>query len=165
MKNNAIENPANDLWKLWKKNSNRRKLFDYVTGKHKNICSTKNYMQVELWWRHRRERERWVEGSLKNDSSGKIGERLVMKAKVAWVVVFLKRRRIVLMRLVLLAMTLKMMLPFMMIIIVRIALMIIVIRITVDGDGVILGSVDSRSNSATVVDKIRGDGLAFTVSE
>lgn len=106
-----------------------------------------------------------MEGSLKNDSSGKIGERLVMKAKVAWVVVFLKRRRIVLMRLVLLAMTLKMMLPFMMIIIVRIALMIIVIRITVDGDGVILGSVDSRSNSATVVDKIRGDGLAFTVSE
>lgn len=89
-----------------------------------------------------------------------------MKAKVIWVV-FLKRRRmlIVLMRLGLLAMTLKMMLIFMMIIIVRIVLMIIVIRITVDDDGVILGSVDSRSNSATVVDKIRGDGLASTVSE
>lgn len=72
---------------------------------------------------------------------------------------------IVLMRVGLLAMTLKMLLPFMMIIIVRIVLMILVIRIMVDGDGVILDSVDSRSNSATVVDKIRGDGLASTVSE
>lgn len=72
---------------------------------------------------------------------------------------------IVLMRVGLLAMTLKTLLPFMMIIIVRIVLMILVIRIMVDGDGVILDSVDSRSNSATVVDKIRGDGLASTVSE